>query len=283
MVTLKGKTALVTGGGGGIGRGIAEAFGGYGAQVVVAELKPERADAVRAALESAKVDHLVVQADVREEAQVNGLIKQIEDRFGKLNVLVNNVGTASTPKLFEETTNEDWDFEYQINLRHMFLVTRAAIPLMRKSGAGGSIINLSSIEAFRGIPMLTVYGAFKAGAIGFTQSLALELGHEGIRVNAIAPETTESEAIQPSKWIRPEDLGAIPSAIPLGRFGTPADAAGCAVFLASDLSAWVTGTTIHLDGGALAAAGWHRLENGAWTNAPVISKGALRLGRGKKP
>ncbi|MGO9058602.1 MAG: SDR family NAD(P)-dependent oxidoreductase [Candidatus Binataceae bacterium] len=283
MVTLKGKTALVTGGGGGIGRGIAEAFGSYGAQVVVAELKPERADAVRAALEAAKVDHLVVQADVREEAQVNGLIKQIENRFGKLNVLVNNVGTASTPKLFEETTNEDWDFEYQINLRHMFLVTRAAIPLMRKSGPGGSIINLSSIEAFRGIPMLTVYGAFKAGAIGFTQSLALELGHEGIRVNAIAPETTESEAIQPSKWIRPEDLGAIPSAIPLGRFGTPADAAGCAVFLASDLSAWVTGTTIHLDGGALAAAGWHRLENGAWTNAPVISKGALRLGRGKKP
>jgi len=283
MVTLKGKTALVTGGGGGIGRGIAEAFGSYGAQVVVAELKPERADAVRAALEAAKVEHLVVQADVREEAQVNGLIKQIEDRFGKLNVLVNNVGTASTPKLFEETTNEDWDFEYQINLRHMFLVTRAAIPLIRKSGPGGSIINLSSIEAFRGIPMLTVYGAFKAGAIGFTQSLALELGHEGIRVNAIAPETTESEAIQPSKWIRPEDLGAIPSAIPLGRFGTPADAAGCAVFLASDLSAWVTGTTIHLDGGALAAAGWHRLDNGAWTNAPVISKGALRLGRGKKP
>jgi 3-oxoacyl-[acyl-carrier protein] reductase len=283
MVTLKGKTALVTGGGGGIGRGIAEAFGSYGAQVVVAEVKPERADAIRAALEAAKVDHLVVQADVREEAQVDGLIKQIENRFGKLNVLVNNVGTASTPKLFEETTNEDWDFEYQINLRHMFLVTRAAIPLIRKSGPGGSIINLSSIEAFRGIPMLTVYGAFKAGAIGFTQSLALELGHEGIRVNAIAPETTESEAIQPSKWIRPEDLGAIPSAIPLGRFGTPADAAGCAVFLASDLSAWVTGTTIHLDGGALAAAGWHRLENGAWTNAPVISKGALRLGRGKKP
>ena len=258
-------------------------LGSYGAQVVVAEVKPERADAVRAALEAAKVDHLVVQADVREEAQVDGLIKQIENRFGKLNVLVNNVGTASAPKLFEETTNEDWDFEYQINLRHMFLVTRAAIPLIRKSGPGGSIINLSSIEAFRGIPMLTVYGAFKAGAIGFTQSLALELGHEGIRVNAIAPETTESEAIQPSKWIRPEDLGAIPSAIPLGRFGTPADAAGCAVFLASDLSAWVTGTTIHLDGGALAAAGWHRLENGAWTNAPVISKGALRLGRGKKP
>jgi NAD(P)-dependent dehydrogenase (short-subunit alcohol dehydrogenase family) len=210
------------------------------------------------------------------------LLGEIEKRYGRLDILVNNVGTASTPKRFEETTDEDWDFEYQINLRHMFVVTRAAIPLIRKSGAGGSIINLSSIEAFRGIPLLTVYGAFKSAVIGFTQSLALELGHEGIRVNAIAPETTESEVITPSKWIRAEDRGAIASAIPLGRFGTPGDAAGCAVFLASELSAWVTGTTIHLDGGALAAAGWHRLDNGAWTNAPVISKGALRLGRGSR-
>ena len=282
MTTLKGKTALVTGGGGGIGRGIAEAFGSHGAQVVVAELKEERADAVRATLEAAKVDNMVVKADVRVQSEVTQLLGEIEKRYGKLDILVNNVGTASTPKRFEETTDEDWDFEYQINLRHMFVVTRAAIPLIRKSGASGSIINLSSIEAFRGIPLLTVYGAFKSAVIGFTQSLALELGHEGIRVNAIAPETTESEVITPSKWIRPEDRGAIASAIPLGRFGTPGDAAGCAVFLASELSAWVTGTTIHLDGGALAAAGWHRLDNGAWTNAPVISKGALRLGRGSR-
>ncbi len=282
MVTLKGKTALVTGGGGGIGRGIAEALGAYGAQVVVAELKPERADAVRAALQAANVEHWVTTIDVRVQAQVDTLMGEIDQRFGKLDILVNNVGTASAPKRFEETTDEDWDFQYQINLRHMLVVTRAAIPLIRKTGTGGSIINLSSIEAFRGIPLLTVYGAFKSAVIGFTQSLALEVGYEGIRVNAIAPETTESEVITPSKWIRPEDRGAIASAIPLGRFGTPGDAAGCAVFLASELSAWVTGTTIHLDGGALAAAGWHRLENGAWTNAPVISKGALRLGRGTR-
>jgi 3-oxoacyl-[acyl-carrier protein] reductase len=282
MLSLKGKTALVTGGGGGIGRGIAEALANYGATVVVAELKQERADAVRGALAAAKADHLVVRMDVRQEAEVNDLMRQIDQRFGKLDILVNNVGTASAPKRFELTTNEDWDFDYHMNIRHMFLVTRAAIPLMRKTGAGGSIINLSSIEAFRGIPLMTVYGAFKAAVIGFTQSLALELGNEGIRVNAIAPETTESEVIMPSKWIRPEDQGAIASAIPLGRFGTPADAAGCVVFLASELSAWVTGTTIHLDGGALAAAGWHRLGNGVWTNAPVISKGALHLGRGDK-
>jgi 3-oxoacyl-[acyl-carrier protein] reductase len=282
MINFEGKTVLVTGGGGGIGRGIAETFAAYRAQVVVAELKQERADAVRAALEAAKAEHMVLRIDVRQQAQVNELIKQIENRFGKLDVLVNNVGTASPPKLFELTTDEDWDFDYQINLRHMFVVTRAAIPLIRKTGAGGSIINLSSIEAFRGIPLMTVYGAFKAAVIGFTQSLALELGHEGIRVNAIAPETTESEAIQPSKWVRPEDRGAIASAIPLGRFGTPADAAGCAIFLASELSAWVTGTTIHLDGGALAAAGWHRMANGVWTNAPVISKGALHIGRGTR-
>jgi 3-oxoacyl-[acyl-carrier protein] reductase len=282
MISLEGKIALVTGGGGGIGRGIAESLGSYGAKVVVAELKGDRADAVGAALKSAQADHMVVRADVRQEAQVNDLMKQIEQRYGQLDILVNNVGTASPPKLFELTTNEDWDFDYQINLRHMFLVTRAAIPLIRKTGKGGSIINLSSIEAFRGIPLMTVYGAFKAAVIGFTMSLALELGHEGIRVNAIAPETTESEAIQPSKWIKPEDRGAISSTIPLARFGTPADAAGCVIFLASDLSAWVTGTTIHLDGGALAAAGWHRMNNGVWTNAPVISKGALHLGRGTK-
>lgn len=282
MVNLEGKTALVTGGGGGIGRGISEALASYGARVIVAELKQDRAEAVEAALKAAKADYLVLRTDVRQEAQVNDLMKQIDQRYGKLDILVNNVGTASAPKLFEFTTNEDWDFDYQINLRHMFLVTRAAIALIRKTGHGGSIINLSSIEAFRGIPLMTVYGAFKAAVIGFTQSLALELGHEGIRVNAIAPETTESEAIQPSKWIKPEDRGAIPSTIPLARFGTPQDAAGCVIFLASELSAWVTGTTIHLDGGALAAAGWHRMNNGVWTNAPVISKGALHLGRGSK-
>ena len=139
MVTLKGKTALVTGGGGGIGRGIAEALGAYGAQVVVAELKPERADAVRAALQAANVEHWVTTMDVRVQAQVDTLMGEIDQRFGKLDILVNNVGTASAPKRFEETTDEDWDFEYQINLRHMLMVTRAAIPLMRKTGTGGSI------------------------------------------------------------------------------------------------------------------------------------------------
>src|SRR5581483_4785472 len=178
MISLEGKIALVTGGGGGIGRGIAESLGSYGAKVAVAELKQDRADAVEAALKSAKADHMVVRTDVRQEAQVNDLMKQIEQRYGQLDILVNNVGTASAPKLFEFTTNEDWDFDYQINLRHMFLVTRAAIPLIRKTGKGGSIINLSSIEAFRGIPLMTVYGAFKAAVIGFTMSLALELGHE---------------------------------------------------------------------------------------------------------
>ena len=171
--------------------------------MVVAELKPERADAVRAALQAANVEHWVTTVDVRVQAQVDTLMGEIDQRFGKLDILVNNVGTASAPKRFEETTDEDWDFEYQINLRHMLMVTRAAIPLMRKTGTGGSIINLSSIEAFRGIPLMTVYGAFKSAVIGFTQSLALEVGYEGIRVNAIAPETTESEVITPSKWIRP--------------------------------------------------------------------------------
>ena len=176
---------------------------------------------------------------------------------------------------FATSTEEQWDTLYQVNLKHIFIVTHAMLPLMRKSGAGGSIINVSSIEAFRGIPGGVIYGAFKAAITGFTQSLAVELGPEGIRVNTIAPETTDTEQVQVTAWTNPKYRDHTERWIPLGRFGVPKDAAGCAVFLASDLSAWVTGTTIHMDGGALAAAGWYRTPAGQWTNMPVIADKGL--------
>ncbi len=134
----------------------------------------------------------------------------------------------------------------------------------------GNIINVSTIEAFRGIPNCAVYSAYNCAITGFTRSLALELGPEQIRVNAIAPETTETLQVRPSSWIPEEHRHREPYWIPLGRFGRPDDAAGCAVFLASELSAWVTGTTIHLDGGALAAGGFYRTPGGRWTNLPIV-------------
>lgn len=284
LFSLQGKTALVTGGGTGMGRAIAETFGKLGARVAVAEIDPALAGDVRGALDGAKVDCLVEQTDVRDTAQVNGLIRKIDEKYGRLDVLVNNVGhyLVRGLKRFDEFTEEEWDGLYHINLRHMFVVTRAALPLMRKSGQGGSIINLSSIEGFRAYPNGSVYAAFKAAAAHFAKSLAVELAPEHIRVNCIAPETTDSAQVNLSKLMPPENAELLPFfSTPLGRYGLPSDAAGCAVFLATDLSAWVTGTTIHMDGGALAAGGWYRMLDGRWINAPIIKESGLRQGRRK--
>jgi 3-oxoacyl-[acyl-carrier protein] reductase len=282
LITLEGKTALVTGAGAGMGRAIAETFGRLGARVVGAEIDKALADGVRSALGEAKVDCLVEQVDVRDSAQVNGLIGKIDHKYGRLDVLVNNVGhyLVRGLKRFDEFTEEEWDALYHINLRHMFVVTRAALPLMRKSGQGGSIINFSSIEGFRGYPNGSVYAALKAAAAHFATSLALELGPEHIRVNCIAPETTDTDQVPLSKLMPPENAELLPFfSTPLGRYGLPSDAAGCAVFLATDLSAWVTGTTIHMDGGALAAGGWYRMLDGRWINAPIIKESGLRQAR----
>ena len=120
-------------------------------------------------------------------------------------------------------------------------------------------------------PNSAVYSAFKGALTSFSRSLALELASDGIRVNAIAPETTESASVVTETRIVPEHRDNIANWIPLGRFGVPEDIAGCALFLASDLSSWVTGTTIHVDGGALAAAGWVRMSDGRWTHRPLIT------------
>jgi len=272
MINFEGKTVLVTGGGAGIGRGVAEAFGAHGARVVVAEIDAKRAADVGGALKKAGVEAHVQTCDVRKKSDVEALAKEIGTRFGGLDFLVNNVGDyAGIYKPFDDMTDDEFETLYAVNLKHIFLVTRAMLPLLRKTAPGGSIISVSTIEAFRGCPHNVVYSAFKAGIVGFTQSLAVELAPSGIRVNAIAPETTHTKQVPIYDMIAEANKDKIPRWIPLGRFGQPSDLAGCALFLASPLSAWVTGITINLDGGALAAGAWYQYAKNRWTNTPIIT------------
>jgi len=274
IVGLKDKVALISGGGGGIGRSIAEAYSALGMRIAVLEIDPVRADALSKVLTAGGGDFLVSVGDATQSADVGRIMDAIHDRFGRLNVLVNNVGDhLRSQGSFVDSTEEQWEALYQINLRHMFLVTRAAIPLLRKAQGEASIINVSTIEAFRGIPLLAVYGAFKAAITGFTQCLAVELGPEGIRVNAIAPESTNTAQIRGTRGVPAENQEYIARWFPIGRFGEPGDCAGAAVYLASTrLAGWVSGTTLHVDGGALAAGAWLQLPHGGWTHLPIIAR-----------
>ncbi len=195
-----------------------------------------------------------------------------------MDILVNNVGDfLGKVKPFLDSDESDWDALYDINLRQLLACTRVFVPSMIRGGEGGSVINISSIEGFRGIPNCAVYAAFKSAIAGLVRSLALEFAPRQIRVNAIAPETTETEQVQPAAFTKPQYMGLWPYWNPLGRYGQPRDVAGAALFLASSLSSWVTGTTLHVDGGALAAAGFYRVpgEREHWTLAPVIKESGL--------
>jgi NAD(P)-dependent dehydrogenase (short-subunit alcohol dehydrogenase family) len=267
---LAGKVAVVTGGGGGIGRAVSETFAAHGAKVVVAEIDADRGAETVDAIRTAGGDALAQHVDVRQRDEVTALAEATLAEYGRVDVLVNNVGHylfRATP--FLDTDEEHWDSLYAVNLRHMFLCTKAFAPHMVEQGDGGSIVNVSTVEAFRGIPLMAAYSAFKAGVTQFTKSLALELGNDGVRVNAIAPDLTETIQVPYERWVPEEQQHLIPRWVPIGRFGTPDDIAGVALFLASDLSAFVTGTTVHADGGSLAAGGWYRTERGHWTNRPL--------------
>jgi 2-hydroxycyclohexanecarboxyl-CoA dehydrogenase len=267
---LTGKVAVVTGGGGGIGRGISEKLAAHGARVVVADIDAGRAADTVAAISADRGDALAQVVDVRDCDEVVRLAQTTVGEYGRVDILVNNVGHylyRGTP--FLDTDEAQWSALYDTNLRHVFLCTKAFAPRMVEQGEGGSIINLSTVEAFRGMPMMAVYSAFKAGVTQFTKSLALELGNDGIRVNSIAPDLTQSIQVDYDRWVPAEQRHLIPTWVPIGRFGTADDIAGVALFLASDLSAFVTGTTVHADGGSLAAGGWFRTGRGGWTNRPL--------------
>ena len=277
-LSLAGKTAVVTGGGSGIGRAIAQTFAHFGAWVVVLDKQRDKAEDTVHDIRENGGQAIVCHTDVTDAEAVAAARERTIAEYGCIDILVNNIGDfLGVVKPFLDTEADDWDQLYQINMKQLLTCTKAFVPSMIEAGNGGSVINISSIEGYRGIPNCAVYSAFKTAIAGLTRSLALEFAPYQVRVNAIAPETTETDQVRPEAFTKPEYMGLWPYWNPLGRYGQPRDTAGAALFLGSGLSSWVTGTTIHVDGGALAAAGFYRVpgEEAHWTLAPVIKESGL--------
>lgn len=251
---LDGRVAVVTGGGDGIGAGIARLFAQHGALVEVAEVDPERAERIRDEVSGAGGSIRSHVADVTVDDDVARFAEGVLVEHGRVDVLVNNVGDYRPLVPFYRSTAESWQQMYDINLRHVFAVTRAFVPAMVEAHRG-SIVTVHSVEGMRGYPKDPVYGAMKAAAAHFTTCLAVDLGRHGIRVNGIGTDLAQTPQVDYlSGYEESADLWA--SWAPVGRLGWPEDQARVALFLASDQSAFVTGHNIPVDGGTKAGGGW---------------------------
>jgi len=257
-ILLTGRIAVVTGGGQGIGRGIAEGLAAFGASVAIWERDPDTcaatAESVGGMAASAGGGALGIVADVRDSEQVGAALERTVDELGEVSILVNNAGGVFSSPLLE-TTENGWDALYKSNLRHVLLCTQRVARRLVDTGLGGSVINLTSIEGVRAAPGYAAYAAAKAGVINYTKTAALELAGHNIRVNALAPDLTLTEGL-----LRLSPEGLPPGAnnmIPIARAGHVDEIASAAVFLASKMSSYITGQTIHIDGGTQASSGWY--------------------------
>jgi NAD(P)-dependent dehydrogenase (short-subunit alcohol dehydrogenase family) len=261
-VMLNDRVAVVTGGGAGIGRGIAAGLAAFGARVAIWE---RDAESCAAAAES--IGALGIPTDVRDSAAVDASLAHTVDELGPVSILVNNAGGVfSSPIL--DTSENGWDALYKANLRHVLLCTQRVARGMVAAGIGGSIMSVTSIEGVRAAPGYAAYAAAKAGVINYTKTAALELAPHGIRVNALAPDITITEGIR--AVAPPGSEERFGYTVPMGRPGHVDEMAGAAVFLASDLSSYITGQTIHVDGGTQAASGWyHHPVTGEYSLGPT--------------
>jgi NAD(P)-dependent dehydrogenase (short-subunit alcohol dehydrogenase family) len=264
---LDGKIAVVTGGGDGIGGAISTLFAAHGAQVEVAEIDPVRAAGTVEVIEAAGGSARATIVDVTDASDVERLASDVLGRHGRIDVLVNNVGDYRPLTRFEESTPESWNAMYAVNLFHVFAVTRAFLSSMTERGSG-SIVNIHSVEGLRGFPGEPVYAAMKAAAAHFTTSLAVAVGRSGVRVNGIGPDLTQSPQVDYLRGFEDHD-DLWPSWAPVGRLGWPEDQARVALFLASDLSGYVTGHNIPVDGGTRAGGRWfYSPTAGRFVNRP---------------
>ncbi|MGD0882628.1 MAG: glucose 1-dehydrogenase [Acidimicrobiales bacterium] len=260
-VLLTDRVAVVTGGGAGIGRGIARGLAAFGASVSIWERDPDTA-----ASAAAEIGGLAITTDVREPDEVDAALEHTLARLGPVSILVNNAGGVFRSALVD-TTENGWDALYRANLRSVLLCTQRVARSMIAEDTGGSIVNITSIEGVRAAPGFAAYAAAKAGVISLTRTAALELAPHGIRVNALAPDFTVTEGLLAVAPPGAEQQFA--PVVPMGRVGHVDEMAGAAVFLAGTLSSYVTGQTIHVDGGTQAAGGWcHDPDTGEYVLGP---------------
>ena len=273
-IFLTDQVAVITGGGGGIGRAIALACASVGAHVVIGDIVPERCEETAARVREMGRQALAAPTDVSDTNQVRTLVESAASHFGRVDILVNNAGGVSR-KPFLEQSERSWRRLIDLNLVSMLAATAAAAPVMIRGQRGGSIINVSSIEASRAAPNFAVYAACKAGMLNFTRTMALEFAEHGVRVNAIAPDYTVTPGLRgnhtgpvnPASWIQPtaKQDDATARRIPLGRAGIDTECGNVAVFLSSPMSSYITGTVIPVDGGTWASSGWVRDKGGKWS------------------
>lgn len=252
---LKNKVAIVTGSSQGIGRGIAERFAQEGADVVINYNRtPGGAEEVLKVVEAAGSRGILVQADMSKLEDIKRLFATAIEAFGRVDVLVNNAGVERHAP-FWEVTEEDYDFVLNVNLKGVFFATQEMVRHLMATDRKGKIVNISSVHEELPFPNFTAYCAAKGGLKMLTRNLSVELGSLGININNIAPGAIETP-INTKLLNDPQKLNALLTQIPLGRLGKPDDVAGLAVFLASDDSNYVTGSTFFVDGGLT----WHYEE-----------------------
>jgi 3-oxoacyl-[acyl-carrier protein] reductase len=247
MKRLEGKVAIVTGGASGLGKTFCLALAEQGASLVVADIKEKEAEQTASEIQARGGKAISIKTDVTSEAATLAMAEEAIKQFGKIDILVNNAALVYgiTRKPFTEIPPDEWDKLMTVNLKGAFLCSRAVFPQMKKQGKG-KIINLTSETAFTGSRYMVHYVTSKGGILSFTKALAVEVGQYGIRVNAIGPGFTDSEA---SRSLIDDIAKYDVRLTPLGRLEVPEDLAGALIFLASDDSDFITGQTIVVDGG----------------------------------
>jgi 3-oxoacyl-[acyl-carrier protein] reductase len=273
---LRDSVAVVTGGAGGLGEAVALDLAANGVRVAVIDVDERSVARLRDELDQHGYEFIVHHGDARDADRLQALFSAAEERWSRLDILVNVVGgTFYAP--FVDTTPKGWDALLRTNLLHVLHSCSLAVPLIRAGGRGGSIINMSTIEAHRAAPGYAVYSAAKAAMEQFARTLAVELAPEGIRVNNVAPDfvpTPNLAGIIGPDLTMADPVGAA-IAIPMGRPGKLTDVSSCVVFLASGLSSYLTGATLHPDGGTSASSGWFNWPQSGWANyvpRPVLER-----------